>query len=88
MFAALVVAILAVGSLIDVLDLTLALFAGVLVMIVDVEFSEGCAWSVFAVSAPLSFLLPVRTAPLLFVLFFGWYPLFRKHIRKLPRWLL
>ena len=87
MFAALAVAILAVGSLIDVLDLSLALLAGVVIMIVDLEFSESYAWSAFAVSALLSFLLPVRTASFLYALFFGWYPLFRKHIRTLSRWL-
>ena len=86
-FAAAIVAILTVGSLIDVLDFSLALIAGTVVMIVDLEFSEGYAWSVFTVSALLSFLLPVRSAPLFYTLFFGWYPLFRKHIRNLSRFL-
>ncbi|MBQ3865460.1 MAG: hypothetical protein II776_01060 [Clostridia bacterium] len=85
--AATVVAILAVGSLVDVLDISLALVAGAVVMAVDLEFSEGAAWSVFAVSAALSFLLPGKSAVVLYALFFGWYPLFRKHLTRLPKWL-
>lgn len=85
MLSALVVAILAVGSVIGVLDLSLSLIAGAVVLLADLEFSAGYGWSVFAVSGVLSFLLPVKTPAFLFVLFFGWYPLFRKAIFRVKK---
>lgn len=85
--SALCVAILAVGSLIDVLDFSLALLAGMVVLVAQTEFSRGYGWFVFAVSATLSFLLPVKTPALLFTLFFGWYPLVRFRLVPLKKWL-
>lgn len=85
MVAALCVAVMALGSLIDVLDASLSLIAGVLVLIVDLEFTGAYSWSVFLVAAPLSFLLPLKSPAILFAGFFGWYPLVRKALDRLAK---
>ena len=87
MLAALSVAILAIGTLVEVLDISLAVIAGAAVMLADLEFSEKHGWSVFAVTALLSFLLPNKSPSLLYALFFGWYPLFRRHLASWKKWL-
>lgn len=85
LMAALCVAVLALGSLVDVLDASLAMIAGVLVWIVDVEFSSAYAGSVFATAAVLAFLLPMKSPAVLFAGFFGWYPTARKCLDRFPK---
>lgn len=85
--SALCVAIMAIGTLVEALDLSLAILAGLVVAVISLEFRERWGWSVFAVSGLLSLLLPGKTAGFVFLLFCGWYPMVQKRLQMLrPLW--
>ncbi len=84
MMAALCVVILALGSLVESLDISLAILAGLVVLIVATEYADRVGFSVFAVVSVLSLLLPLKSAGILFLSFFGWYPMVQKRIQMLP----
>lgn len=84
LMAALCVAILAIGSIVESLDLSLAVIAGLVVMICATEYGDRVGLAVFAVSAVLSMLLPMRSGPLCFLVLFGWYPILQKKLHQLP----
>lgn len=81
--AALCVAIMAIGVVLDVLDLSLAILAGLIVAVVATEFSDRWGWAVYGVAGLLSLLLPNRVPGALFLLFCGWYPILQKKIQML-----
>ena len=84
LMAALAVAIIAVGSLVETLDLSLAVIAGLVVMICATEYGDRVGLAVFAVAGLLSLLLPMRSGPICFLLLFGWYPVAQKKLHQLP----
>ena len=84
MSAALCTTILYLGSFIEVLDMSMAVLASLLTMIMVVEYGKGAPWSVFGVTAILSLLLlPNKFPALLYTLFFGYYPIIKEKIEKL-----
>ena len=85
LMAALCVVIMALGSLIESLDFSLAILAGLPILILSVEYGNRFAISVFAAAGLLALLLPVRSPAILFLAFFGWYPVAQKKIRFLRR---
>ena len=82
--AAMCVAILSVGSLFESLDVTLAIVAGLVVLLIDTEYGFRPGLAVFLVAGILSLLLPIKTPAVLFLSFGGWYPLVQKKINMLP----
>lgn len=85
--AAMCVAILSVGSLFESLDVTLAIVAGLVVLVIDTEYGLRAGLSVFAVAGLLALLLPIKTPAVLFLALGGWYPLVQKKINMLtPVW--
>ena len=82
--AAMCVAILSVGSLFESLDVTLAIVAGLVVLLIDTEYGFRPGLAVFLVAGILSLLLPIKTPAVLFLSFGGWYPLVQKKIKMLP----
>lgn len=87
--AAMCVAIMSIGSLIQSLDVSLALLAGLVVMVIDVEYGARSALSVCLVAGLLSFLLPEKSAGILFLALLGWYPIAQKKLNMLrPIWAL
>lgn len=83
MMAAMCVAILSIGSLFESLDITLAMFAGVAVLIVATEYGDRAGFAVFAVAGLLALLLPVKSPAILFLALGGWYPIVQKKINML-----
>lgn len=84
MMAALVVAILSVGSLMESLDLSLSIIAGLIIDIVCTEYGYRFGLAVFSVSGLLSlFVLPVKSPAILFLALAGWYPIVQKKINTL-----
>lgn len=83
LMAALCVVILALGSLMESLDISLSIIAGLVVMILATEYGDRTALSVFAVVSVISVLLPMKSAGVLFFAFFGWYPILQKKLRIL-----
>ena len=91
--AALGVLCLALGSLLQVLDLSMAVIASLFAVFAVIELGDKYAWLVYAVTAILSVLLiPTKTAPLVYLCFAGYYPILKAKLEaRLPRfvsWLL
>lgn len=86
LMAAMCVVILSVGIWMESLDLSLAILAGLIVMIVSCEFGDPVAFSVFAVVSILSLILQIRLPAIYFASLFGWYPIVQKKIHLLPPW--
>ena len=81
--SAFAVAVLYVGSLIDVLDLSCAAIAAFAVYIAVIEIGNGAAFTVWGAAGILSLLLlPNRLPALLFILLFGAYAIFKSQIER------
>ena len=81
--AAMCVAILSIGSLFESLDITLAIFAGLVVLVIATEYGDRAGFSVYAVAGILALLLPVKSPAVLFLALGGWYPIVQKKINML-----
>lgn len=76
--SALVTVLLILGGFFDVLDLVCASVAALIIHIVCREYGYKSSLLVFAVAAVLSNLfLPLRSCPILFAAFFGYFPIIR-----------
>lgn len=85
MASALGTTILYLGSFIEVLDISMAVLASVLCVIMVIEYGKSAPWSVFLVTSLLSLLLlPNKFPALLYTLFFGYYPIIKEKVEKIP----
>ena len=84
---ALGVVLLALGSLIEVLDISMAVLASLTVVFARIELRGKYPYLVFAATALLSLLLlPQKTPALLYACFAGFYPILKGVFEgKLPR---
>ena len=90
---ALGVILLALGALLQVLDITMAALASFLVIFAVIELGGKYPFLIYAVTALLSMLLvPYKTAPLMYLCFAGYYPLLKAalegHLPKIWEWVL
>lgn len=84
--SAMTVALLCIGSLLDVLDLTSAALASFLVFFAELELRGPYPLLIWICSSLLAFLLaPSGTAVLLYALFAGVYPVCKLRFEQLPR---
>lgn len=81
--AAMCVAILSIGSLFESLDVTLAIFAGLVIMVISTEYGDRVGFSVFLVAGLLSLMLPMKSPGILFLALGGWYPILQKRVNLL-----
>lgn len=87
--AALCLITMLMAGVFPVLYIAAPMVAGVLLVILVEEVSTGWALLTYAATSVLSmFVVPDKEATLMFLLFFGYYPLLRPAIRKLPNKLL
>jgi len=88
-FAGLALAVLWTGSFIPSMDYALPAMAGMLTLLLVLELSPVWALGVYAAVAALSLLLlPVKGVPLLYAMFFGYYPALKALLEaKCPKWL-
>ena len=84
---ALGVILLAIGSLFQFLDISMAALASFLVIFAVIEMGGKYPFLIFVVTALLSILLvPYKTAPLLYLCFAGYYPMLKAVLEgRLPR---
>ncbi len=81
---ALTVVLLALASVIWLLDYTSPLICGLLLIVPIESFGRKSAFCVYAAACILSlFLLPSKGAAVLYAMFCGYYPIIRKDIEKL-----
>ncbi|MBR0449898.1 MAG: hypothetical protein IIX30_03685 [Clostridia bacterium] len=92
MLVALGVIFLGIGSLLEVLDISMAVIASLCVIIAVIEYGKGAPWMVYAAISLLSLLLiPNRLPAIFFALFFGFYPIIKEKLERKSKvvcWLL
>lgn len=82
--SALGVAIMYLGSFIEVLDLSLALLASFSVVILMIEQGGAYPWLIYAVTGTLALLLlPNKSAAVEFVCFMGFYPIVKERVERI-----
>ncbi|MBE6535125.1 MAG: hypothetical protein E7677_00680 [Ruminococcaceae bacterium] len=80
------VVLLSIGHLIDVLDASLAVLASIVCIVAVIEYGKAAPWLVFSVTATLSLILiPPNSAALMYLMFFGYYPILKEKLERLPR---
>ena len=82
---ALGVVVIMLGSLVDVLDLCTAAMVALLCVAVKIEYGQGYPWAVWAATALLALLLAPQKGAALVYLAFGYYPILKAYIERLPR---
>ena len=84
LLAALGVVLLLLGSLVQVLDLSMAAIASLLAVFAVIEIGGKYPMLIYAVTSVLSLLLlPVKTAALVYFAFAGYYPVVKAFIEKI-----
>ena len=79
------VVILMLGVFVDVLDMSAAMIASLLVVIAVIEAKGFWPWLTYGVTALIALLLfPVKTAAIMY-LFAGYYPIIKEKLEKLPK---
>ncbi len=93
MLCALGVVILGLGSLIEVLDLTVSVIASLLTVYAVIEIGGAYPWLIWVVTSIVALLmLPLKTPVLFYALLTGFYPILKQKIERrmarLPAWAL
>ena len=89
LFSALCVVSLFIASVLPTGQLGLTAVASLFVAAAVVETGYGAGISVFIISSILGMLLvPNKTAPLLYLMFFGYYPVYKNLIERINRVIL
>jgi hypothetical protein len=86
LLASLGVALLFVGSLIETLDLSMAAMASFFCLFAVLEVRGMYPWLIFAVTGILSIvLMPYSMGGWFYLLFFGFYPIFKDKVERLKK---
>ena len=93
MLSALGVVILGLGAVIEVLDITVAIVASLLVTYAVIEIGGPYPWLILIVTSTIALLLlPLKTPVLFYAFLAGYYPILKQKIEKkmarLPAWAL
>ena len=93
MLGALGVVVLYLGSMIEVIDISMAVIASLFAIFAVIEYGAPYAWSIYAITGVLSIvLLPNKIPALMYIFFFGFYPIIKEKIErrssKLTQWVL
>lgn len=93
MMSALGVVVLYLGSLVEVMDIAMSALASLFVIFAVIEYGKAAPWCIYGVTGILSaILLPNKLPALMYLLFFGFYPIIKEkteRLRKKPiQWLV
>ena len=91
MLSALGVVVLGIGSVISVMDISMAVIASLFCIFAVIEYGGSAPWLVFLVTGVLSLLLPQKAPAAMYLLFFGYYPILKEKLekhRKTVAWIL
>lgn len=84
MMTSLGVVFMYLGSLVEILDLSTAALASLIIVVCMVELGSFYPYAVFAATGILAFLvLPGKTVSLAYIFFFGLYPIAKKYLEKI-----
>ncbi|MBO5294364.1 MAG: hypothetical protein J6B71_03870 [Clostridia bacterium] len=85
MLSALGVVFLMLGSLVEVLDISVAVLASLLTVYAVIEMGRAYPWLIWIVTSVLSLLLlPQKTPALFYALFAGFYPILKEKLERIP----
>jgi hypothetical protein len=85
-FAALGVILLYLGSIVEVVDVSMAVIASLFCVLAVIEYGKGAPWMVFLVTAVLSLLLlPNKSPAVYYAFFFGFYPILKAYFERLDK---
>ena len=80
------VVMLTLGSLVEVLDLSMAAIASMLCIVAVIEIGGIYSWMIYATTSILSVILyPAGTACWFYLVFFGFYPIIKEKLEKLNK---
>ena len=82
MLSALGVVMLGIGSVISVMDISMAVIASLFCIFAVIEYGGASPWLVFIVTGVLSLLLPQKAPAAMYLLFFGYYPIIKEKLEK------
>ena len=86
MFSALGVILLYLGSIVEVVDISMAVIASLFCVLAVIEYGKGTPWMVFLVTAVLSLLLlPNKSPAVYYAFFFGFYPILKAYFERLDK---
>ena len=85
MLAALGVVVLLLGSFIEVLDLSAAMLASLILVITVIETGKAWPWLTYSVTALTALLLLPYKLPAVMYLLAGYYPIVKEKLERLPR---
>ncbi|MBO5845388.1 MAG: hypothetical protein J6Q77_01960 [Clostridia bacterium] len=84
MLSAVGVVVLYLGSLIDVLDISMAVIASFFVIFAVIEYGNAAPWMIYGVTGILSaILLPQKLPAAMYILFCGFYPIIKAKLERL-----
>ena len=89
--AALGIALLFIGSIIDVLDLSAAMFASILTVIPVIEYGKYWPWLTYSATAAAALLILPNKLPAIMYLLAGYYPIIKSKLERLKKptaWIL
>ncbi len=82
-FSALSVALIIMGGIIELLDLTVSAFCALTVYISMIEIKGKYPFLIYLCTSVLSLIfMPLATSTLYYVAFFGYYPIIRHRLKK------
>ena len=85
MLSALGVIFLSLGSLIEVLDISVAVIASFLCIYAVIEIGGIYPWLIWATTSVLAMILPLQKTPVIFyACFAGFYPILKEKLEKHP----
>ena len=86
--SALSVVLLYVGSVTQVLDMTMAVLASLCTVVAVIEYGGMTPWLVYAVGGILALIIvPYPETAFMYILFFGFYPILKEKLEKKKRWI-
>lgn len=85
-FAGLSTALIVLGSVMEIFDLTTAAFCSLLIYISMIEIKGKYPFLIYLTTCVLSLIIsPMTTATLYYVAFFGYYPIIRHKLKRLKK---
>ena len=86
LLAAMGVALIFLGSVIEVLDLSVAVFASFFCIFAVIELGGAYPWLLYAVTSLLAvILMPYTMGGWFYLLFFGYYPILKEKLERLKK---
>ncbi|MBE6681456.1 MAG: hypothetical protein E7600_04125 [Ruminococcaceae bacterium] len=86
LLSSLIVVLIVLGTFVELLDITVAAICSLIVFVIKIECGGKYPFLVFLTSSVLALIfVPMSTATLYFIGFFGYYPILKFVFKKMPK---